>query len=783
MREPINPWILKFRNVLTHEWFYAPVVLLFISALVLGNQLSGASFATFQDNTYMYLPLLAHASRLFASGEYPYWINSLVGGLPLFDSPQVTFDYPLYFLRSNIYRDAFAALIAVHFITLLHYVILLFTSYIMMRTLALSPLSALTGATFFALSPNLLSYAFAVTLMAPYSWCPLFISAIIMTLRGDRFTRPFFLGVFSISMLVLSAPSLPFIHCLYVCAVLTLWWGIPRLIRGEFVGLLSTGSKLLVMGTVSALIVSPYLISELMSMPGFIRWIGSESGPLVGTAKIPFSAFLLGQLTTKNIFDVIIPIRHAHIIGNVFIGAGGVFFILLSVHERKKTFLYGALVFLTAWGFLSAFGSTFGLAQLNYRIPFVNLMREPGRHLFIFIFGASALIAVGVEHLLRNVDKEPAFFLTKTNIALAGSVLSILIGGYLYLNISPTPLYACVLIMTALGALWYFISTSKRLRLLLLTGVAGSILLAPVNSFPMKAVPLGAGDYFSASNLRSHEVLREISRIPDISQYRVMYKLKEASQFWAMNGTYYGIRSSSGYMNPLPYQQFAQVYDHGDLRGNYRELLGTRYILCDECDNSTFPNYSVEKDFGEVKLLKSDRAFPRYKVLFSLAGDYRDANEFYERLANNPDFKERLLVEVADYHSLKGLLEGGPVEQGRDCVVFEESATHNTLKLSISCERAGVLVLNEFFSPNWVIRATDGVKARHKVVTPTRVNLNQIALPLGKGGTYLEVEYKPQVFYWLRFISKILIGCLSLVLTGIILRLIVKKLGCYDPKR
>src|SRR5437588_9202302 len=61
------------------------------------------SISTFQDNTHLIHPLFVHISRAFSRGEYPYWIDTLVAGLPLYNTPQFSLTYPLYFFHFCLY--------------------------------------------------------------------------------------------------------------------------------------------------------------------------------------------------------------------------------------------------------------------------------------------------------------------------------------------------------------------------------------------------------------------------------------------------------------------------------------------------------------------------------------------------------------------------------------------------------------------------------------------------------------------------------------------------------
>src|SRR5689334_7919261 len=92
------------QTTLVREFVLAPLTLiaLFLAAyapLIFG----GRTLSTFQDNTFLLHPLFSHVSRTFAAAEYPYWINTIMAGLPLYNAAQFSVEYPLYFFRFGLF--------------------------------------------------------------------------------------------------------------------------------------------------------------------------------------------------------------------------------------------------------------------------------------------------------------------------------------------------------------------------------------------------------------------------------------------------------------------------------------------------------------------------------------------------------------------------------------------------------------------------------------------------------------------------------------------------------
>src|SRR6266480_2754327 len=152
--------VLK-RHPLVLEIVLAPFVLITLFLAVYDKFFFGNRvLATFPDNTYLLQPIFHHVSSSFSRGEYPYWMNTVVAGLPLYNSPQFSPDYPFYFFHSGLYSSPLNALIDTNHVILLHFFIFYLNSYVMLRIFRLAPIPALLGASLFAFSPNTWGYGF-----------------------------------------------------------------------------------------------------------------------------------------------------------------------------------------------------------------------------------------------------------------------------------------------------------------------------------------------------------------------------------------------------------------------------------------------------------------------------------------------------------------------------------------------------------------------------------------------------------------------------------------------
>ena len=94
------------------------------------------------------------------------------------------------------------------------------------------------------------------------------------------------------------------------------------------------------------------------------------------------------------------------IVGSPYIGPlgvigvllAGIYFRRLTQYSRMLVLAFGAIAL---YGLLSGFGTNLGLAYLNFHIPFINRIREGGRHLVLFVIGVSFLSGFGYSLLPR----------------------------------------------------------------------------------------------------------------------------------------------------------------------------------------------------------------------------------------------------------------------------------------------------------------------------------------------------------------------------------------------
>ncbi len=747
--------ITKHR-ALVHESILASLALAIVALIAFGKFAdSSKNIATFQDNTYLLLPLFNFISKTFSHGEYPYWMNTIVAGLPLYNVPQLSPAYPFYFFRFGLYNTPLNAMMQVQYVILFHLLILYVNTYLLLRVLRIRPLAAFLGASLLAISPNTFTYCSWVNILASYSWFPLIIAGVYLVLENIYPKVGIIVGAVSFALLILASPSQSLIHAVYVIGVLYFFHALRLLKQKRTDALFSTSKNLFIMGAITLLLAAPSLVPALLNTDT-IRFIGDYPA-IVGNTTIPFKGFLVGQLEPVHLAGTLLPLAIPAVIGSPFIGIGAAILALLAIFKARTNWIILPLFFISLYALLSATGSHLGFAQLNYQLPYINKIREPGRHLFVFVLGASTLAAFGFQYLIEALDSGYKSVLDSKHLAVAVISLTLIAMAFhadlRYIgSVSKWSLMAiCVAAGGALLALSWLSDLGKRV----LAIVAVSLIIYANLQYPADLPGLEVGDYFAAENLSSHEILSELAKIEDVRNYRVIFADDKLNvQFWSMNASYYGLRSFQAYMNPLPYRQFQEVFQNFHLR-HYYPLLGAKYYLCRRCDDAALlRDYTFQRELNNYKLYSADRALPRYLLVNRVAGFYENKEDFFNKIDAGYDYTKEFYVDKADAAKIQTWLSDE--SPAANYIIKEEFASLNKLQLSINTERRAVLLLNEYYTKDWK------VKVNGKTVEPLKINLNQIGVQLETGSNFVQFEYHPTLFIRLLWVQLFVFGGLVL---------------------
>lgn len=732
--------LFVLRRPLLCEACVAPFALAALFLLAFGEFLKGdRSVSTFVDNTHLIHPIFHHISKGFSRGEFPYWIDTIVGGLPLYNTPQFSLTYPLYFFHSGLYADAADISLQVHYVTFLHLFIAYVNAYVLMRVLRLAPLPSLLGASLFAFSANNFEYSTWVNITAPYSWFPLAVASFVLIVENRRRGVAVLLGAASLGLLALASTSQPLIHLLVVMVVLYLAHAVVRVKRREFRALARTTFYLVLMGGLGLMLAAPSVFPVVADTKQMIRFIG-EAPPIIGYAPIPFKAFLEGQLRPSALAGTLLPLQVHRVMGSSFIGMSAVLLALFGVLRARTHWIVLPFLFIALYALLSATGDHLGVARLNYHLPLINKIREPPRHLFLFVLGASVLAAHGFAYLTERLGRGYREFLNPKALA-AAFVFVVLLLLTLRTDLPYRGLVPKWMLLAAFGATVGLLLALPLVRMRwrwLVASLAVLLIIYANLQFPRHVLKLQEGDYYAEANLNSHRTLAALSQIPDARDHRfIIHDDKLRPALWSMNASYYGVRTYQGYMNPLPYHQFHQIFQRFSVR-NYYPMLGGKYYLCNPCDEALLADYEFQSEVNGYKLHTARHPMPRYSLVNRVAGTYNSGNDFYNKIHAGYDYTKEFYVGKNNKEYVTNWLAGQSAPAGSDIKV--EHSSPNALRLRVNAQGRAVLVLNEHFEKAWKARV-NGAAAKL-----FRVNLNQIGVFVEGGASTVDFEYHPTLF-------------------------------------
>ena len=726
------------------EGFWAPLALAALFGVVLGPFLLGdRSVATHQDNTYLLLPIFSFASRALESGEAPYWVNSLMAGLPLYSTPQFSWTYPFYLLGMGLYGGPVEAIWHVHLVTFFHVGLLGLNTYAALRLLATSPTGASLGGALVMLSANTMRYTTWVNITAPYAWLPLVVAGGILAVGGPRRAFGALTLAGALGLLIRAAPSQALIHALFCLAVIGAF-GLGRLLwRADYRGLLRSAGALGSGGVLALAIGAPAVVPAVLAAGGAIRFIG-EFPPVVGWQPLPFGGVLVGQMEPKQLFAAVLPFDSGAVyVGDPYLGPAAIWLACVALAGARRRWFVLPLASLALYSVLSAAGSHLGLAQLNYHLPFMGQIREPGRHLAVFVLCGGLLAGLGFDVLRAHLAAGWRAFAREmplTPMALGFALVGLAAVTRLPARFGGSETAALVWIAAMFGCLAVSLARAGWLRSVAL-GAAALCAAASGQQFAWIVPPVASGDYYAPQNLATHAVLRRLAALPDARQYRVLFEDGAFdTKFWSMNGTYHGLRTFQAYMNPLPFGQFNDVFYQP--RRNYYPLLGAKYMICRPCTSPMVQEFQPAGTIDGYSWYVAERAQPRYALVRGIAGTYAGPNEFFDMIERGFDYRMSVALNRTDEPMVRAWLTGGA--DGPAGAITEVAASLNRIRLHVTGLAPAVLLLNEYATPDW--HATiDGRPA------PTwTVNLNQVGVLVPAGTSEVVLEYRPILFIWLR---------------------------------
>jgi hypothetical protein len=92
-----------------------------------------------------YGPLFSRASEIALAGNFPYWLDTVLGGFPLYQTPHFSATYPFYFFGLLNYGKALEVLYTLSYGTCFQTLILYLNLYVLLRVAGGRPCLAVRG--------------------------------------------------------------------------------------------------------------------------------------------------------------------------------------------------------------------------------------------------------------------------------------------------------------------------------------------------------------------------------------------------------------------------------------------------------------------------------------------------------------------------------------------------------------------------------------------------------------------------------------------------------------
>jgi hypothetical protein len=720
----------------------------------------GELYAPFLDNVWIYGSVFSKASEIALTGNFPYWLDTSLGGFPLYQTPHFSATYPFYFFGLLNYGKALDVMYTLSYVGCFHILILYLNLYILLRVAGAAGLASLCGATVGLVSSNTEVYAQWITIAAAWSWFPLLIAGMIKVLRTPLSFGSIVLFASAGSLICLASPAQPVIQSAFVCmifftaAAFWRWWkdgvaAMGRLLLGVAIS-----------GIIAACLAGVAYLPMALATGGMIRH--GPRVPMIGHASVPWEDFNVYQLKPASLAYLLFDSLNVSVMGGIYVGPFALLGVLLCVIAYRRSDALMRFVLLTCalialYCLMSAFGTHFGLGYVNFQIPLLNRIREAGRHLAVFTLLTAFLAGLGLQVIvdvasghLKLDDRWRRYFWVATLLGLMIFLLA--------LTFDRHEKITSWFVLALMPLAWCLLPVSSGQSRLVSSGLLLLACLASVLS-PPQTHPFWVSQYLLSDNLASHRVLRRLAQFPDIKKFRVVFQGTELGPGrWGDNASYYGIRTFYIALTPQPVDQFLEMFEEQPVA--LRELRGAKYFVCGKDSMPFDPKAQLLFEESGYRVYEVPDPLDEYTLVHK-ATAFTDKNAFKSKLAAGFDYHHIAAVDQArgqaipPLQAIKGGGVAGPVPNDLVEPIFH---TPNVFGVLADSTQPGLLILNERWNDAWHARVNS---------TPAKVlraNFTQPAVALPAGRNYVEFEYKPTLFWALLILQRVTF--LLLILAG-----------------
>jgi hypothetical protein len=708
-------------------------------------------FGPFLDNVHIYGPIFSEASRLAVSGVVPYYLPDIGTGFPVFESPHFSILYPFYFLGLINYGGPLASLYTLTYLTLFHLFLFYINLYVLLRCATVPPWAAYIGASVGMLARNTELYASWITVSASYAWLPLVLAGGVLLLRFPGKASGILTFSIAAGLLTLASPSQSVIHAALSCLVLFAA-GIARsCVQRRSADVSRVAWSLVVCSGIAFGLAGVAVLPTYIAMSEMIRHVGAGAA-VIGHEHIPWKSFNLSQLTLSQAAGILIRPTWIHIVGSPYVGPLGIIGTLLAgiYFRRLDSFLRALAVafgVIGLYGLLSGFGTNLGLAYLNFHLPFIDRIREAGRHLVLFVIGVSFLSGLGYSLVAENFRQYTQSAHVRL-LVLPATLLLILAGIILWELLQngqtwmPTRFWILAVAPILLAA-----SYVCRLPGHVTVVPAAALVSVAAVVVPIRGILLSQSDFNKPMNLLSHKVLQKIATGIDVSGYRVDFQdTAFDKKFWGMNASYYSIRSFYNQLTPQPYGQFRFML-LSDIP-HLGELMGARYVLCGANNSPPDPKAKQILETEGYHLYEYPNPMGQLTLVHRIAS-FGGEGDFINIVSNGFDYFSQAYVTPQDFNAARRFLGARQAPSDLSDQITDTVNQPNRSYTTVKSDAASLLILNEWFTLAWKAR----VNGKKQPIL--RVNQWQTGVLVPAGKNRVEFEYSPTLFRVLTALNRI----------------------------
>jgi hypothetical protein len=676
------------------EFFWVGILVLSSGIFFQDSFRKGSSFGIWLDNEFSISPMFHNMTDQLNDKGIPSYLPAFLGGVDIQGYPQFNPMYPFYFIGSNLFQTAESSINGLNVLVHIHLLIFALGGYFLLRVLGIDRFSSCLATVFMVFNSNTLNYATWINVLAPYTWLPWILGALFRAIKRGSYGSWSLFYVFC-SFLIFASPSQPMIHTFYlVIIVLFSEFLTARKSISTKKYFFNNLGKCISLSPVFLALIAPVLVPAILNIPNQIRWIGNFPA-IIGSGKIPFEAFLTSQIEFEEIRHIVLAPTVPREVGGLYLGIFIVALLVYGLFHLRAQRIWRIFFVIGTYSLISAFGKNLGLAYINHEIPLINLIREPSRFLVLAHFSFSICAAFALNDIYKK-----SFLRFQGYQAFSGLINSGMFKKSLQLSLS----------------------------LLVI-----SLSVGQSNWVSWKAPDVSMSEYESGNLKDLEKALIKIKQLDPLSTYRVIFGGKLNTQKASMFASFYDLRTLNTYINPLPFNQFNSIYFYNSFPSTYKEILGARFLVCEECTEEElkiYPNYREVWKFGTLKLFENRKAHGYLTVPRNVTYFPKGVSDFRNELELSESPEESVFIEENDLAT--------PRTSRTECTFSEFSQNQfEQFSAKVFCETNGVLVLNSFNDKNW--RA----KVNGSATTSFSVNGNLVGVNIQAGHNNVEISHEP----------------------------------------